>query len=64
MKRLKDLEAENRRLKQMYADLSLGHQIPKDIVEKSSDDQRATRASRPCEAGPPLARGKLVACWV
>jgi len=34
IKRLKDLEQENRRLKQMYADLSLEHTILKDIVEK------------------------------
>ncbi len=34
IKRLKDLEEENRRLKQMYADLSLEHTILKDIVEK------------------------------
>jgi len=34
VKRLKDLEEENRRLKQMYADLSLEHTILKDIVEK------------------------------
>ena len=34
LKRLKDLEAENRRLKQMYGDLSLDHRILKDIVEK------------------------------
>ncbi len=34
MKRLKELEEENRRLKQMYADLSLDHRILKDIVEK------------------------------
>jgi putative transposase len=32
--RLKTLEAENRRLKQMYADLSLEHQVLKEIVEK------------------------------
>ncbi len=32
--RLKDLEQENRRLKQMYADLSLEHTILKDIIEK------------------------------
>jgi len=32
--RLKDLEQENRRLKQMYADLSLEHRVLKDIVEK------------------------------
>ena len=34
LKRLKELEEENRRLKQMYAELSLDHQILKDIVEK------------------------------
>jgi len=32
--RLKELEEENRRLKQMYADLSLEHKVLKDIVEK------------------------------
>ena len=34
VKRLKALEDENQRLKQMYADLSLDHKILKDIVEK------------------------------
>lgn len=34
IKRLKELETENQRLKQMYADLSLEHRILKDIVEK------------------------------
>jgi len=34
LRRLKELETENRRLKQMYADLSLDHRILKDIVEK------------------------------
>ena len=32
--RLKELEEENRKLKQMYADLSLEHKVLKDIVEK------------------------------
>ncbi len=35
LKRLKELEEENRRLKQMYAELSLEHKALKDIVEKS-----------------------------
>jgi putative transposase len=34
LKRLKELEAENRKLKEMYADLSLKHEAPKGIVEK------------------------------
>ncbi len=34
LKHLKELEEENRRLKQMYADLSLENQVLGDIVEK------------------------------
>jgi len=34
LKRLKELEAENRRLKQMYANLSLEHEALKEIIEK------------------------------
>lgn len=34
VKRLQELEAENRRLKQMYAELSVDHQILKEILEK------------------------------
>ena len=34
LRKMKDLEDENRRLKAMYADLSLDHRILKDIVEK------------------------------
>ena len=34
LKRLKELEEENRCLKQMYANLSLEHQALKDIVQK------------------------------
>ena len=34
LKRLKELEDENRRLKQMYANLSLEHEVLKDIIEK------------------------------
>ena len=33
-KRFKELEEENRRLKQMYADPILNHKVLKDIVEK------------------------------
>lgn len=34
IKRMKDLEEENRRLKQMFAELSLDNRILKDIIEK------------------------------
>ena len=34
IKRLKELEDENRRLKQMYADLSLENRVLKDVIEK------------------------------
>ena len=34
VKRLKELEEENRRLKQMYAELSLDHKLLKDEIEK------------------------------
>jgi putative transposase len=42
LKRLKELEEENRRLKQMYANLSLEHEALKDILEKNSKSGRAT----------------------
>ena len=34
LSRVKELEEENRRLKQMYANLSIDYQVLKDIVEK------------------------------
>lgn len=34
LKRLKELEEENKRLKRMYADLSLDHSLLKDVLEK------------------------------
>ena len=34
VKRLKELEKENRRLKQMYADVSLENRALKDLIEK------------------------------
>ena len=34
IKRLKDLEDENKRLKQMYADLGLDNKILKDVIDK------------------------------
>lgn len=35
LKKLKSLEEENRKLKQMYATLALDHQMTKEITEKS-----------------------------
>lgn len=34
LKKLKELEEENRRLKRMYADLSLNHEMLKDVLGK------------------------------
>ncbi|MBP8993738.1 MAG: transposase [Bacteroidales bacterium] len=34
VKRLKELEEENRKLKQMYADLALDNKILKEVIEK------------------------------
>ena len=34
LKRLKELETENQRLKSMYADISLEHKILKEVLEK------------------------------
>lgn len=38
LKRLKELEAENRRLKAMYADVSMEHKILKEVIEKKFPD--------------------------
>lgn len=34
LRKLKELEDENKRLKRMYADISLDHQLLKDVLEK------------------------------
>lgn len=34
VKRMKELEEENRRLKRMYADLALDHELLKEVLEK------------------------------
>jgi len=40
VKRMKELEEEHRRLKQMYANLSLEHEVLKDIIENNSPSKR------------------------
>jgi putative transposase len=37
LRRLKELDIENARLKKMYADISLVHEAFKDPIEKSSE---------------------------
>ena len=37
VKRLKELEEENRKLKHMYASLALDNQILKEVIEKNSE---------------------------
>ena len=39
LRRLKELEAENRRLKAMYADVSLEHKILKEVLEKKFPEE-------------------------
>ena len=42
LKRLKALESENQKLKRMYAELALDHQMAKEIIEKSFKALRET----------------------
>ena len=53
VKRMKELEEENRRLKQMYANLSLEHEILKDIIPfgKNSPSRGETEVGELCHAG-------------
>lgn len=45
VKRLKELEDENRRLKKMYAELSLQNELSRKPWQKSGDAHSALRAS-------------------
>ena len=47
MKRMKELEDENRRFKKMYAEEKLNAEVDKEIIEKS------------CKASPPARAGKI-----
>src|SRR5690554_1491265 len=51
LKRLKELEEENRKLKQMYATLALDHQMAKEIIEKSF---KALQEANHCQRTYPL----------
>ncbi len=46
IRRLKELEEENRKLKQMYADLALDNRILKDVIEKNSRARGKERVGR------------------
>ena len=46
VRRFKELEEENRKLKQMYAELALDNKILKDVIEKSSRARGKERAGR------------------
>ena len=48
IKRLNELECESRRLKQMFAALSLKHHIVKDILEKNCKASGQTRTAQIC----------------
>jgi putative transposase len=45
VKRLKELEEENARLKKMFADLSLDHSILKEVITKKGCPPRAAKAT-------------------
>ena len=46
LKRVRELEAENSRLKRMYADLALENTAMKDLIEKSCNADREARGSK------------------
>ena len=56
IRKLKEFENENRRLKQMYANLSLEHKALKDVVAKSSKASPEKRAGRLHERGVSITR--------
>ena len=53
LKRLKELEAENQKLKEMYTDLTLEHKVLKDIVEKKLSSNGALGLGSVCARYPP-----------
>ncbi len=60
LRRMKELDEENQRLKRMFADLSLKHEALKDIVEKSFKAGREARACRLRSGGArPLSERRL-----
>ena len=56
LKRVRELEAENAKLKRMYAELALENTAMKDLIAKNSRAGRAARISALSGAGTPVAR--------
>jgi putative transposase len=51
-KRLKALEAENAKLKRLYADALLDNTVLKDLLGKNGDARREAGRGRPCRRDP------------
>ncbi len=62
LRRLKQLEDENRKLKQLVADLSLTSTSCRTCSQKSSDAWTAARDYRRCPGGPRSQRTQVLPC--
>ena len=59
IRRLKELEEEDSKLKRMFANLSLGNEVLKDVIAKSSEASREARLG-----GLALVSGRHALRWV
>jgi putative transposase len=53
-KRLRQLEAENRRLKRLLAEAHLDNAAPKDLLARTGDARGSAAGARPCARGARL----------
>lgn len=60
LKRIKELEAENARLKKMYAEMAMFNEALKELIEKSSDAGRAARSRWLADRGKAATREALL----